>query len=212
MRSVQCSDERGAALPDPAAGDAAGKAGRCVSSSRAIRPSRTSTCCSTTGMPARSMNSRPNPSSGRPAAVPTARKQIAPGRVAERVPLEERPQSRLERRVADEIVELLEHGRRLVVDDRAVVALGLVEIVERLPERARAGGLVHRVRRRLVAEVERLPRVGIGLELGERLGRHERREPFLEPEVVEPAHRDQVAEPLVRDFVQDGREAPEPSW
>ena len=41
-----------------------------------------------------------------------------------------------ERGVADEIVELLENARRLVVDDRAVVALGLIEIARAAARRA----------------------------------------------------------------------------
>ena len=176
-----------------------------------MRPSRTSSRCSTTGIPARSMNSRPKASSGRPAAVPTDASR------SRQVALPNACRSRKARRPArnaespDEVLELLEHAGRLVVDDRAVVALRLREIVERLPEGSRPGRLVHAVGRRLVAEVERLPRVGIGLEVRQRLRGHERGEALLEPEVVEPAHRHQVAEPLVRRLVQDGGEPAEPA-
>ena len=115
----------------------------------------------------------------------------------------------LKRFFADEIIELLQHARRLVVHDRAVRTLGLVEIRELLPERRRAGGLIDAVRRRLVALIEGFPRVARGLEIRHRLRRHVRRESFLQPEVVEPAHGDEIAEPLMRDFVQDRREPSE---
>ena len=113
----------------------------------------------------------------------------------------------LERGVAHEILELLQDRWSLVVDDRAIVALGLVEVGELLPERTGPIGLVDGVRRRLGAEVERLPRVRRWIDLIERLGRHERGEPLLEPEIVEPAHGHEIAEPLMGHFVQDGREA-----
>ena len=40
----------------------------------------------------------------------------------------------------------------------------------------------------------------------DRLRRHPGREPFIEPQIVPPIHGDQVAEPLVRDFVRHDAE------
>src|SRR5436305_12368938 len=87
-------------------------------------------------------------------------------------------------RIADQIVALLEHAWRLVVDDRAVVALRLIEIAEPLPERCRARGEVDVIGGRLVAEIERHPWIREMLEILQ-LRRHVRREALLEPEVVE---------------------------
>ena len=119
--------------------------------------------------------------------------------------------------VADEIVELFENARRLVVDDRAVVALGLIEVGELLPHRRRARRLVDVVRRRLVPQIERHPRTRfagsrrIGLRFDVlHLRRHVGGESFLEPEIVEPSHRHVVAEPVVRDLVVDRRAPAQP--
>src|SRR5690348_11139814 len=54
--------------------------------------------------------------------------QLAPCRVAVRVGEEEMMNPGLEGGVTDEIVQLLEHARRFVIDDCAVVALCLIEI------------------------------------------------------------------------------------
>ena len=47
------------------------------------------------------------------------------------------------------------------------------------------------------------PGVPIRVEALRGLGRHPRGEPLVQPQVVPPRHRDQVAEPLVRDLVRD---------
>ena len=138
------------------------------------------------------------------------RQQVLPGRVRVRVAGEEGLHAGAERRLADQVVELLQHRRRLVVDDGPVGALGLVEVVERLPERRGPVGLVHAVGGRLVGEVERLPRAAGRVEVGERLRGHVGREPLLEPEVVEPLHRHEVAEPHVRDLVEHRGGAAQP--
>src|SRR5689334_8212061 len=84
-------------------------------------------------------------------------KQIPPRRVSVAMGDEEIVNPRAERAVTDEVVELFEHARRLVVDDRAVVALRLIEVRQLLPDGRGSGGDVDVVRRRLVAEIERHP-------------------------------------------------------
>ena len=138
-------------------------------------------------------------------------KQVAPRRVGVGMLPKEVLHTAAKRVLTHEVVELLEHRRRLVVDDRTVVALGLIEVAKFLPERRRPRRLVHAVGERLVAEVEGLPCVAHWIELVERLGRHVRGESLLEPEVVEPPHGDQVAEPHVGDFVENCRKAAKPA-
>ena len=135
--------------------------------------------------------------------------QVAPRGVAVCVLADVCAKATTKGRVADEIVELLEDAGRLVVDDRTVVALGLVQIPELLPHGRGSDGCVDRIRRRLVAQVERFPRLCRGIQVclhhrGEIGGK-----PLLQPQVVEPAHGDVVAEPLVRYFVEDRRLATE---
>src|SRR5687767_5152355 len=83
--------------------------------------------------------------------------QIAPRSVPVRVCRKETAHAALKRVGADEIVELLQDGWRLVVYDRAVVALRLIEILEHLPDGRRPARCVDRIRRRLVPQVEGLP-------------------------------------------------------
>ena len=135
--------------------------------------------------------------------------EILPRGVGVGMPREEQLYPGAKRRIAHQVVQLLQHRRRLVVDDGAVVALGLVEVGKRLPERRRAGGLVDAIGRRLVAQVEGLPRAAGGIEIGQRLGGEVGGKAFLQPEVVKPPHGHQVAEPLVGHLVQDRGEATE---
>ncbi len=115
----------------------------------------------------------------------------------------------LERGLAHEVIQLLEHAGRLVVHDGAVIALGLIEVGQVLPHGRCSRGGIHVVGCRLVAQVERHPRAAVARG-GLHLGGHVRGESFLEPQVVEPAHRREVAEPLMRDLVIDGGLASKP--
>ena len=147
----------------------------------------------------------PSPVGQRPSGrIADRREQVLPGRVVIGVRDEEAMKSRAKRAVADEVVELFENAGRFVVDDRAVVALRLVEIGKLLPHRRGAECLVDVVGCGLVAEVEGHPRIGQPFEVLH-LRRHVRREAFLQPQVVEPAHRHVVAEPVVRDLMIDRR-------
>ena len=100
-------------------------------------------------------------------------------------------------------LELPHDDRRLLIDDRAVERAGLAQVVERLTNRVRARRAVDLVGRRIVREQE----AQLVIDLGERriddLRRHEVGEDFLHPHVVEPAHRDEIAEPHVGGFVRD---------
>ena len=58
------------------------------------------------------------------------------------------------------------------------------------------------VRRGLVAQVERLPRLRRRVDRVLHLGRHVGGEAFLEPEIVEPRHGHEVAKPLVGEFMR----------
>ena len=135
--------------------------------------------------------------------------QVLPGRVGVGVGGEEGAHASLERLLAHQIVQLLEHTWRFVINDWAVVRFRLIEIAEFLPERVGAGGLVDAVGCGLVALVEGLPCAGGGIERPLRFGGHVGGEAFFEPEIVEPFHGDQITEPLVRDFVEDRGEASE---
>src|SRR4029077_6174762 len=103
--------------------------------------------------------------------APDGGEEVAPRGVAISMRHEKSVNTSAERRVTDEIVELLENTWRLVVDDCAVVALCLVEIAKLLPNGCRTDGQVDVVRRRLVAEVKRHPRIWQMLEVLH-LGRH----------------------------------------
>ena len=129
--------------------------------------------------------------------------QVAPGRIAVRMAREETTDTQLECRVAHQVVQLPQHARRLVVDNRTVIALCLLQVVQRLPDRCRAGRGIGAVGHRLVVEVKGLPGIRRRRHVGLHLRRHVRRKALLEPEVIEPAHRHVVAEPLVRDLVVD---------
>src|SRR4051812_4317684 len=84
-----------------------------------------------------------------PRSVADRREQLLPGTVPESVRREKIVDAAAECLLTHEVVELLEDTGRLVVDDRAVVALGLVQVRKLLPHRRRAGGRVDVVSGRL---------------------------------------------------------------
>ncbi len=129
--------------------------------------------------------------------------EIRPRRVAEAVRAQVLLQSVAERRLAQDPLELTHDDRRLLIDDRAIERPGLAEVVERLTNRVRARRAVDVVGRGIVREQE----AQLVIDLGERriddLRRHEVGEDLLHPHIVEPAHRDEIAEPHVSGFVRD---------
>jgi len=64
-------------------------------------------------------------------------------------------------------------------------------------------GLVYSISGGLDGFVEALPDFIVGAERGEGLVGHVLREAFFEPEIVEPAHGGEVAEPLMGELVQN---------
>ena len=105
--------------------------------------------------------------------------------------------------LAHDHLELPHHDRRLLVDDCAVERTGLVQVLERLPDGVRSGGAIDVIRGRVVRQQE------AEFVIDRRKGRvddfrgHEIRKHLLHPDIVEPAHRDQVTEPHVRGFMRD---------
>ena len=111
--------------------------------------------------------------------------------------------------LAEERFELAHHDRRLVVDDRSVELPGLVEVRQVLPDRIGAGRAVHGIGCRCVPDEKVEVVVDVGEARVDDLRGHEVREHFLEPDVVEPLHRDEIAEPHVRGLVRDQARAAE---
>ncbi len=129
--------------------------------------------------------------------------QIRPGRVGVGVGPEVFTQPVAQAIGRDDHLELAHDDRRLLVDDRAVQAARLVEVVEPLADRVRALGAVDVVGGRVVRVEE--PELVIDLREARvhDLRRHEVGEHLLHPDIVEPRHRHQVAEPHVRGLVRD---------
>jgi len=129
--------------------------------------------------------------------------KIAQRRVPEGVRREVPPGALEERRLADERHELLEHRRALGVRDAVEVQLRCLEIVDVGDDRMRRGQLILLIRPRLAPGRERHPRIRKPRDRGGRVRAHVVGEGLLEPQVVPPAHRDEVAEPHVRHLMED---------
>ena len=135
-------------------------------------------------------------------------KQIAERRVGERVVAEVVAQPGQERLEADVGDQLLEHAGALGVGDAVEVDLDGVQVGDVGGHRVRRRQLVLPVGPRLLDVGERRPGLLVLGGLGLAQHRGERREGLVEPQVVPPRHRDQVAEPHVRHLVQHRLGAP----
>ena len=135
--------------------------------------------------------------------------QILPRRVGIGVTLEKEVEAAAKAVLADQERQLLDDAGRLEIDDRAVIALGSVEIVQRLPQGRGAAGLVRAIGLGLYRQEEGGPGIAVRLQLGLKTCGHEGGEALLQPQIVEPAHGDEIAEPLVADLVIDGLVAAE---
>ena len=102
---------------------------------------------------------------------------------------------------ADEELELPHHDRRLLIDDGAVQRPRLAEVGERLPDRVGAGRAIDGVGGGVIVEQEPQIVVDRRKRRVDDLRRHEIREHFFHPDIVEPAHRDEIAEPHVGGLV-----------
>ena len=127
--------------------------------------------------------------------------------VAIRVLPEVRGDSRVERVYPDPGDELLEHRTTFGVGDAIEVHLDVFEVVDGRDHRMRRRQLVLAVGPALLHRLERGPRFRPLGGLSGRDGRRPFGERLVEPEVVPPLHGDEVAEPHVREFVQDRDDA-----
>ena len=112
-------------------------------------------------------------------------------------------QSGEERLESDVCHQLLEDAGALRVGDAVEVHLDGGQVRNVRGNRVRRRQLVLAVRPRLLDVGERRPGVRVLRGLGLAQDRSEGRERLVEPQVVPPRHRDEVAEPHVRHFVQD---------
>ena len=150
----------------------------------------------------------PQPDRSRPEACSSAPMQVGERGVAPRVRGEVAAQPGQERLQPDVGDELLEHRRALGVGDAVEVDLDGLQVGDVGGHRVGGGQLVLPVGPALLDVGERRPRLGVlgGVGLAEH--RRERGERLVEPQVVPPAHGDEVAEPHVRHLVQHGLGAP----
>lgn len=117
--------------------------------------------------------------------------------------LEVEAQPGRESRAAESGAQLLEHRTTLAVGDAVEVQEGLVGVSDRACDRMRCWRIVFDQRPALQLHVELLPGGGVLGPFGQAEGGGICGERFVEPEVIPPAHRDQVAEPHVGDLVED---------
>src|SRR5690242_489175 len=153
-----------------------------------------------------------HPAAANPRARPTLKRssrdalervdEIAPLSVGVSMFLEIKPETVAEVVVTQDKGKLLDDAGSFGVDDGAVSGFRILEVGNVLVDRRCAPGGIYSISGRFDGLVEALPDNFIGLERGKRLVCHVLRETFLEPEIVEPAHRGEVAEPLVSEFVE----------
>ena len=99
--------------------------------------------------------------------------------------------------------QLLQHARALGVGDAVEVRLHRLDIARVREHRVGGGQLVLRIRPCLLLAVERHPCRVVLRRPRLAHGRRPGGEGFVQPQVVPPLHRHQVAEPHVRQLVQD---------
>ena len=133
--------------------------------------------------------------------------QVAQLGVAPRVLGEVGAHAREELVLAHPRDELLEHARALGVGDAVEVDLDVLEVAHVGDDRVRRGQLVLAVGPVLLERRERGPGARPARGLGGRERRHVLGERLVQPQVVPPAHRHEVAEPHVRELVQDRHRA-----
>ena len=115
----------------------------------------------------------------------------------------------LERVGAHERFELAHDDRRLLINDRAVERARLVEIRERLANLVRARCAIDVVGSRVVRQQEPQLVIDRWERRVDDFRGHEICEHLFHPDVAEPLHGDEIAEPHVRSFVRDDAGAPE---
>ena len=113
---------------------------------------------------------------------------------AEPIPQPVRPENAL---------ELPHHDGRFLVDDRAVKATGFIEICQFLSNRVRARSAIHCISCRIVSNEKPELVIHLGKSRIHDFRSHEVGEDLFHPDVVEPAHGNEVAEPHMRCLVRD---------
>lgn len=129
--------------------------------------------------------------------------QFQPCRIPKRVLLQILPHPLPERAFAHDRLQLPHHNRRFVVDNWPIQSPGFIQISQLLPDRIRPRRPVHFIRRRIMRQQETQLMIDLRKARIHNLGRHEVRHHFLHPDVVEPPHRHQIAEPHVRRLMRD---------
>ena len=109
-----------------------------------------------------------------------------------------------ERLRADEALDHAQHAGRLLVGDAVEHLVDLVGRFDLDPNRARRAQRVEPQRRLRVGRVIEFD-LPFRTPHGERPARDPGGEALVQPDVVPPLHRHEVAEPLVRDLVRDDR-------
>src|ERR1700680_978268 len=99
--------------------------------------------------------------------------------------------------------ELLQNSRRLRVNDGAVGGFGIFEVRNLLINRCCTFCGIYLVGTRLDGLIEARPDIHLWFQRRKSLISHVLREALFQPKVVEPTHRHQIAEPLVRELMQD---------
>ncbi len=108
---------------------------------------------------------------------------------------------------ADVGLEHAQHARALPVGDRGVVDVpGRFGRITGRSDRRRAGEAIARESLRRPAGAEVIPGLLRGIDAVDGGVADERGEALVEPDIVPPLHRDEVAEPLMREFVGDRNE------
>src|SRR6266568_1452168 len=128
--------------------------------------------------------------------------EIAPLSIRISMFFEIKPEAIPEVFVAKDKSKLFYDAGSFGVDDGAVGGFRILEVGNVLIDRRCALGGINSISGRLDGLIEALPNIFIWLERSQRLVCHVLREAFLEPEIVEPAHGGEVAEPLVGQFVK----------
>ena len=129
--------------------------------------------------------------------------KVGQARVAPGVVLEVVAQTAQEVGLADERHELLERRGALGVGDAVEVGVHRLQVNHVSGDRVGGGQLILPVRPRLALVGECRPSIGEAGRVGVREVAGPLGEGLVEPQVIPPAHRDQVAEPHVRHLVQD---------
>ena len=130
--------------------------------------------------------------------------QVLEGRGTEGVLLEVVARAGVEVLAADVVDELLEDCRALGIGDAVKILARGVDVRDLGLDGVRRGQLVLRVCPVLTRAGECRPRLLVLRGVDRGVGAHELREGFLEPQIVPPARRDQIAEPHVAHLVEDG--------